>query len=399
MTTISDHAVKIMNAQYTKTAVRNVLTYLTELYETSLKEKVAIDSDSAAGSFRHASIWSIESLAELHEAINNLHLVMDLQNKIINPDEEPVSPVDELRRKVAEAAKGGLKSGVTQTTSRYKLVSTPAVDSNTDTGFESELPGLEKLFNAAVKEGFVGSSFNDWLISVRGRNENDFRRDEQEREARRLAGTTKEVSETEERKLEASRGYLQNMDAGEQEAHRAEMRRQEAVYGCISEDTPATAVTPPEPSGALPKVVAIHDGPAPPKNSLEVLVSHESPLCEIFSPSPWLPEGRGTITVGSKDFSYYKDVDPTKKDGKTRATLPNAFYGGDGQPKWVLIRLRTCALLWDFKFDVESMSVYMAGVSDAKASEEPRWFKASELSASFSARLLSELNRFKEEIQ
>lgn len=321
MTTISDHAVKIMNAQYTKTAVRNVLTYLTELYETSLKEKVAIDSDSAAGSFRHASIWSIESLAGLHEAINNLHLVMDLQNKIINPDEEPVSPVDELRRKVAEAAKGNASGSVTQTTTRYNLL-TPAIMAT---------------------------------------------------HPERALGITEEAFE---RDLKVMR-----------ESYRNEEKEKELP------------VTSSEPSGALPKVVAIHDGPAPPKNSLEVLVSHESPLCEIFSPSPWLPEGRGTITVGSKDFSYYKDVDPTKKDGKTRATLPNAFYGGDGQPKWVLIRLRTCALLWDFKFDVESMSVYMAGVSDAKASEEPRWFKASELSASFSARLLSELNRFKEEIQ
>lgn len=407
MTTISDHALKIVNAQYTKTAVENVLTDLKELYETSLVVKAEMSANAVshyAGPLsapfdiespstaivEPKSLITIGGLAKLHKAINSLHLVVDQQNKIINPDQEPVSPVEELRRQVAEAAKGGAAGSVTQTTSRYKLITPPTlatdpenVNPDTKEVFETEVPGLKKIYDEAVARGTMVLSFEDWLIFIRGRTESEFKHDEQKKEAKKVA----------------ERGLLQNMDADEQEAHRTEIRKQEAVYGCISEDTSTTAATPSEPSGALPKVVAIHDGPAPPKNSLAVLVSHESPLCEIFSPSPWFHQGRGTITVGSKDFSYYKDVDPTKKDGKTRATLPNAFYGGDGQPKWVLIRLKTCALLWNFEFDVESMSVYMAGVSDAKTSEEPRWFKASELSASFSARLLLELNQFKEEIQ
>lgn len=346
MTTQMDNALEFMNARYTKTAVESVLNDLTDLYEASLEAKAAMNASAVsqyAGPLsapfdiespskiitESESLITIKGLAKLYKAINSLHLVMDQQNKIINPDREPVSPVDELRRQVAEAAKGNVPVSVTQTVSQYKLVSTPAADNSPDTSAAFPLVPLDKNSSPATLK-----MLHDTAVE-----------------------------------LESSNPMAVN-------------------------------VTSPEPSGALPKVVPIHDGPAPPKNNLELLESAESPLCEIFAPSPWFHEGRGVVTVGSKDFGYYKDVYPENKDAGTRAQLPNGFYGndGNGRPISVLLRMKTSILIWGFGLDVEDMEVYIVGLSDTKPGEEPRWFKVSSLAASYTSRLVNDLNAYLREM-
>lgn len=149
----------------------------------------------------------------------------------------------------------------------------------------------------------------------------------------------------------------------------------------------------------LPKISELHDGPTPPMNSLELLVSETSPLCDIFAPSPWFPEGRGTVTVGSKGFNYYKGTNPITEDSKRRSELPSGFYAGDGVPAYVLLRMDTCILLWDFKLALEGMQVYMVGFSDAVAEEAPVWFNPTAMSASLTARLMNELKIILERIK
>jgi hypothetical protein len=133
---------------------------------------------------------------------------------------------------------------------------------------------------------------------------------------------------------------------------------------------------------ALPTLVPV------PENSLERLVSKASPLLDIFAPGPWLPEGRGTVTVGS--YQWYKSVNPLEKNELDRAKLPTGFYGGDARPAGVLLRMETCIIYWTFGLDFEAMTVFMVGLSNADPNNL-RWFKPQELSASYTRRLVTEL--------
>lgn len=153
----------------------------------------------------------------------------------------------------------------------------------------------------------------------------------------------------------------------------------------------AATSTLPKPSALPAPVLPNLSQKRPPlENSIARLVGEQSPLLDIFAPAPWLPNGRGTVTVGSPGFQWYKNTDPFATDSNTRATLPSGFFGGEERPLFVVIRLETCILVWNFAMDPESMLVYMAQVSDTDP-ENLRWFKPSELSSSFTRRLVQEL--------
>lgn len=129
---------------------------------------------------------------------------------------------------------------------------------------------------------------------------------------------------------------------------------------------------------------------APLENSIARLLSAQSPLLDIFAPAPWLPDGRGGVTVGSEGFQWYKGTDPFALSNEDRAALPSGFYSGDQRPKFAIVRLETCILVWSFVLDPETMLAYVTEVSDADPSNL-RWFKPSELSSSFTRRLVQEL--------
>lgn len=134
--------------------------------------------------------------------------------------------------------------------------------------------------------------------------------------------------------------------------------------------------------------------PAAPRNVIEVLMGLSSPLLDIFSLAPWLHSGRGRITIGSEGFNWHQHVDPLQKleEGRLQA-LPSSFYGGAEVPAYVLLRLKTTIVLWDFSNDPEKMLVYAAGLSDADPSKI-RWVKLANLPASYTRRVEVELNEY-----
>lgn len=145
--------------------------------------------------------------------------------------------------------------------------------------------------------------------------------------------------------------------------------------------------------GGLPVPVEIKErNLRPPENNLQRLLGNNSPLLSFFAPSPWLPNGTGTVTVGTEGFQWYKRTDPMQRSEAERAALPSGFYFGDNYPKYALVRLESCIVLWSFELNVDASGilVYMAGISDMDP-ENPRWFKVTDLTASFTRRLVTEL--------
>jgi hypothetical protein len=149
----------------------------------------------------------------------------------------------------------------------------------------------------------------------------------------------------------------------------------------------------------LPDIIPIEDNPLHrasvakptlPENSIERLIGQNSPLLDIFSAGPWLENGRGTVTVGSPGFKWYFETNPLNEAGTARATLPSGFYGGGSIPKSVFLRMSKFIIHWSFEMDVESMDIYVVGISDLHKPES-RWFKPSELSATFTRQLIIEL--------
>lgn len=165
----------------------------------------------------------------------------------------------------------------------------------------------------------------------------------------------------------------------------------------------------PAPADTLPVEEPVTDQPVkelptiipPPENSLMRLVGKQSPLLDLFAPGPWLPEGRGTVTVGTNgaagNFKWYKSIDPADKPALDRAKLPTGFFGGEGRPTSVMLRMQSCILHWTFGLNHESMSVFMVGLSDADPANL-RWFKVNELSASYTRKLIQELAKIKESL-
>lgn len=127
------------------------------------------------------------------------------------------------------------------------------------------------------------------------------------------------------------------------------------------------------------------------ENCLELLMGPNSPLLELFAAGPWLPDGKGFITVGSQGFQWHKGVYPTDKPGATRATLPTGFYGGEERPQCVLLRLETAILIWPFEMDPEHTYVYFVGLSDTDPTNTFQWFPLSGLSASYTRRLVDQI--------
>lgn len=130
------------------------------------------------------------------------------------------------------------------------------------------------------------------------------------------------------------------------------------------------------------------------KNHLERILGDSSVLLDLFAPGPWLANGRGTLTVGSEDFQWHQGTNPLQKAAQDRAQLPSGFYAGDSLPECVLIRLETVILVWSFELTPESMLVYIAGISDTYP-QEPRWFRPTDLSASYTRRIVTELEAFR----
>jgi hypothetical protein len=139
--------------------------------------------------------------------------------------------------------------------------------------------------------------------------------------------------------------------------------------------------------------------PAAPENSLERLLGKDSPLLDIFGPAPWMPEGRGRVTVGSQigeqGFNWYKRTDPLQRNPIERATLPSGYYSGENLPRYVILRLESIIVLWSLSMESEAMHLYIAGLSDADA-QHPRWFHPHELSASYTRRFMTELEKFRQ---
>lgn len=172
------------------------------------------------------------------------------------------------------------------------------------------------------------------------------------------------------------------------------------VQATSYEVLPSTVVAATESPDTLPVEEPIAEGPkglpSPPipENSLERLVGKNSPLLQIFAPGPWLPEGKGQITVGTNNavgnFRWYKTIDPAAKDALERAKLPTGFYGGDSRPSSVVLRMDNSIVHWTFGLTHEEISVFMIGLSNTDPNNL-RWFKSNELSASFTRKLIAEL--------
>ena len=144
---------------------------------------------------------------------------------------------------------------------------------------------------------------------------------------------------------------------------------------------------------ALPAIDLNKDDAAPLRpleNSIMRLLGPNSPLLDIFMMSPWLENGKGFVTVGTPGFNWYKGTDPMEREPATRASLPSGFYFGEDVPKYAILRMSKCIIIWGFELEPESMSVYIAGTSDANP-DSVRWFKPSDLAASHTRQLIGEL--------
>jgi hypothetical protein len=148
-------------------------------------------------------------------------------------------------------------------------------------------------------------------------------------------------------------------------------------------------------SAGLPPVKAVGELQVarPPQNSVDILLGQASPLLDIFAAGPWLPDGRGIITVGSAGFQWYKRANPLQLAAEDRSTLPAGFFGGDSVPACVVLRLQSTIVIWSFTLEPDSIAIYMAGLSD-RDPQHVRWFSPTHLSATYSARLLKELTDF-----
>lgn len=161
---------------------------------------------------------------------------------------------------------------------------------------------------------------------------------------------------------------------------------------------PAPVAAQPEPS-KLPDPVprepsAIPTLQTPPTGYQRLTMPKYSPLYRAFAPAPWLEEGTGTITVGTKGWPEIT-ADIYGKNNFDLVRSEQAFYRteGDDHPSSVLIRLRTFAVLWNFGNEPGDILVYQVGMSDA-GSNDHRWFPAHTLPSSSVLRLLGELNTY-----
>lgn len=101
-----------------------------------------------------------------------------------------------------------------------------------------------------------------------------------------------------------------------------------------------------------------------------------SPLLRIFAASPWLPNGQGTITIGSEGFEKWRDYEIDLAGDFTRlVTLPQGFYGvvADGTnkiPRHVVIRLKDTMLIWNFSMEEGSLYAWRPGLEKTYRSIE-----------------------------
>lgn len=162
-----------------------------------------------------------------------------------------------------------------------------------------------------------------------------------------------------------------------------------AAVNVTSTATTAGGLPAEEPIVETPQGRSLPTPPAPTNNLERLLSQTESPLVQIFAPGPWLPEGKGTVTVGT--FQWYKETNPAVKSAIECAKLPTGFYGNEhGRPACVILRMENAIVYWNFGFTADDISVFMVGLSNANPSNV-RWFKVGELSASYTLRLVTEL--------
>lgn len=177
---------------------------------------------------------------------------------------------------------------------------------------------------------------------------------------------------------------------------RAEMNQRAAALAA-SIAVPA----PEEDKGCLlPSVVEDEPAPAiptlqtPPNMYQRMTTPKYSPLWRAFAASPWFPEGTGLISIGQKKWpEITKDL--TQLNGRQLISCAQGFYihPGDEMPSKVLIRLRTFAVLWDFKNEEDSIKVFQIGLSD-KGTNDYAWFNLGAITSGSIGRLIAELNTY-----
>lgn len=130
------------------------------------------------------------------------------------------------------------------------------------------------------------------------------------------------------------------------------------------------------------------------KNNILGLFSADSPLLDIFAQAPWLHDGRGFVTVGTDGFQWDTVTDLSKATAEELASLPTGFYGSEANPEYVIIRMKTCILQWNFKLDAFDAIVFIVGLSDQGKDGKYIWYRANTLSSTFSKRLYDEVAAF-----
>lgn len=132
----------------------------------------------------------------------------------------------------------------------------------------------------------------------------------------------------------------------------------------------------------------------PPNGYQRLTIPKYSPLIRAFAPAPWLEDGTGAITVGTKNWPEIQE-NIYDKNGYEMVVSSQGFYRnqGDEFPSSVLIRMRTFAVLWNFGTAPGDILVYQVGLSDAGTNDH-RWFPAHTLPSSATLRLLGELHTY-----
>ncbi len=160
-------------------------------------------------------------------------------------------------------------------------------------------------------------------------------------------------------------------------AHNLQMQQQQANQ--MQAPVPALE----DPAGGLPapielaprRIPGVSAAGANAPRKLQVHTAYErlmsssvSPLLRIFAASPWLPNGHGTITIGSEGFEKWRDYEIDLAGDFTRlVTLPQGFYGvvSDGTnkiPRHVVIRLKDTMLIWNFSMEEGSLYAWRPGL-------------------------------------
>lgn len=177
-----------------------------------------------------------------------------------------------------------------------------------------------------------------------------------------------------------------------QQTRAVEQERREAIRAAIPTATSVSAAKPQVADTIDDKGRRHLSGVARVLTAYERLMSEHSPLYLLFAPSPWFPQGRGALTVGSSKFGdYHPNFTPDVTNWEATSRLPSGFYGNaDGLPTHAVIRLHTTMLVWDFKFGPENMYIFHSVMNPTP--EDNKFRAVSTCTTSTLRRVLIELN-------